>query len=220
MKKLLLGLIFFVTACTVTEATKPPATAEQPNPLIEIRIPVPGGAQAVEKWLQSVVKIYEGNGSGSGFFIKNNHNNFVVTAAQVRTYDRNIYTVTNSVASETTDAAIVYIDAVADNPGLPVDCRHVEFQEDLYIIGHPYGINQVVITTGKVASPLKIQHPQIPGITGVLIDARVSPGNSGGPVLDRDGEVVGILVARVPDGGVAIMVPINDVCEELKLNGK
>ena len=228
MNKWLLGFCIFLTAC-VTSAPEEAQTPSSPSaPPVQRMIPVPGGEQTKVKWLENVVLIKQGQGAGSGFFIKSSYQNFVVSAAHVSrnlveqestvtTYAGTTYKVTNTVESDITDAALVYIDGVAAPDGLSVECREADFQEQVFIAGHPFGIDQEVLTSGKVASTKRIVHPQIPGIQGILLDARVSPGNSGGPVLDSDGDVVGILVAAVPGGGVAIMVPIIDVCDELGL---
>jgi S1-C subfamily serine protease len=131
-----------------------------------------------------------------------------------------VYKVAGSAPSQKTDAAVVFLDREADEPGFDVSCRDALFNETVYVLGHPRGISEEVMTTGTVASVKKLQHPQIPGIVGVILDIRVSPGNSGGPVLDKRGKVIGILVAAIPQGGVAIMVPINDVCQELGIGDR
>jgi S1-C subfamily serine protease len=222
MRRLLgVGLVstLLLLGCTSPKAISPREGVQY--------IPVAASEKTKAAWLNAVVLLTEGRGSGSGFFLNGaGSKRFVVTARHVSKHltpaeakiiatDGDEYKMVGAVNSEKTDAAIIFLDREADEPGLDVSCRDAVFQETVYIPGHPYGIAEEVLTTGKVAGVKKITHPQIPGIVGVLLDIRSSPGNSGSPVLDKHGKVIGILVAGIPGGGVAIMVPINDVCQEL-----
>ena len=83
------------------------------------------------------------------------------------------------------------------------------------MIGSPFE-NRASLSTG-VVSQLDRQIAA-PGVcfrtTGVIqTDAAVNPGNSGGPLLDAQGRVVGMVTAVNPDarGGVAYAVPIEAV---------
>jgi S1-C subfamily serine protease len=77
--------------------------------------------------------------------------------------------------------------------------------DQLLLAGSPYGLDGT-ITTGIVSR-----------VTANVIqtDAAANPGNSGGPAIDRQGQVVGILVAG---GGqnLNFAVPINRACDKLR----
>jgi S1-C subfamily serine protease len=85
-----------------------------------------------------------------------------------------------------------------------------------YAIGNPYGLDQS-LTTG-VISALKRGLPTSAGheISDVIqTDAAVNPGNSGGPLLDSSGHVVGVNTAIIsPSGsnaGIGFAIPIDIV---------
>lgn len=65
---------------------------------------------------------------------------------------------------------------------------------DVFVIGNPYGL-EGTFSTG-VISGLR----QIEGVRYIQISAPISPGNSGGPVILRDGSVIGIATMRLKDG--------------------
>jgi S1-C subfamily serine protease len=55
-------------------------------------------------------------------------------------------------------------------------------------------------------------------VTSKLIqtDAAANPGNSGGPALDGQGHVIGVLVSGILGSGLSFAVPIARVCEHLR----
>jgi 2-alkenal reductase len=88
--------------------------------------------------------------------------------------------------------------------------------QSAYAIGNPYGLDQS-LTTG-VISALKRRLPTNAGheISDVIqTDAAVNPGNSGGPLLDSSGRVVGVNTAIIsPSGsnaGIGFAIPIDIV---------
>jgi serine protease Do len=101
-------------------------------------------------------------------------------------------------------------------PPLPLgDSDQVEAGQKAIAIGAPFGLHSTV-TTGIVSA---IEREQ-PGLVGIEIpfiqtDAAVNPGNSGGPLLNSRGEVIGInnAILASPAGpgfmGVGFAVPIN-----------
>jgi S1-C subfamily serine protease len=77
--------------------------------------------------------------------------------------------------------------------------------DQLLLAGSPYGLDGTV-TTGIVSR-----------VTATVIqtDAAANPGNSGGPAVDRDGHVVGILVAGGGEN-LNFAVPISRACDKLR----
>jgi 2-alkenal reductase len=99
------------------------------------------------------------------------------------------------------------------NIGSSADLKVGQFA---YAIGNPYGLDQS-LTTG-VISALKRRLPTSAGheISDVIqTDAAVNPGNSGGPLLDSSGHVVGVNTAIIsPSGsnaGIGFAIPIDIV---------
>jgi S1-C subfamily serine protease len=131
-------------------------------------------------------------------------------------------------ADEVADVAVIQ----ADRNGLPA----AVFQKPLpqigelaVVLGSPLGF-EATVTSGIISG----LHRQIPGsaATGaplvdlIQTDAAISPGNSGGAVLDAQGEVVGMSVAYIPPaaGAVALgfAIPaatVVDVADQLLATG-
>jgi hypothetical protein len=77
--------------------------------------------------------------------------------------------------------------------------------DPVWVVGFPFGdllaLNkknpEVTVSSGRVTS---IRHDEKSDVEAVQVDAAVNPGNSGGPVLDGTGAVVGVIWAGVPGG--------------------
>lgn len=92
------------------------------------------------------------------------------------------------------DVGFIKIDLKTPNY-LQFDPDGVELAEDIYVIGHPYGTDHPWNITKGIVSNLK---RDCGGFFGeklmIQVDAASYPGNSGGPVIDMDGEIIGVLV--------------------------
>jgi serine protease Do len=89
-------------------------------------------------------------------------------------------------------------------------------------IGHPFGLMNAV-TTGIVhavgSAPAAWEPgPRFRGQSWIQADIMLAPGNSGGPLLDMAGRVIGIntMVA----GGLALAVPVTDIRALLRARGE
>lgn len=79
-----------------------------------------------------------------------------------------------------------------DRPYLKFDIE-VETGESAIILGYPWGSNEMIsITSGIVAAPKHKWYPYIK--LSFFVDVASYPGNSGSPILNMDGDVIGILV--------------------------
>lgn len=85
------------------------------------------------------------------------------------------------------------------------DPDKVEIGDEVAAIGHPEGGGTWTLTTGTV-STLIANYGRVEGKNVFQTEASVNRGNSGGPLLDADGNMVGIntMIARKGAGGVAI----------------
>jgi S1-C subfamily serine protease len=77
--------------------------------------------------------------------------------------------------------------------------------DELLLVGSPYGLYGTV-TTGIVSRVTS---------KAIQTDAAANPGNSGGPVLDKKGHVVGVLVAGGGEN-INFAIPIRQVCKKLR----
>jgi S1-C subfamily serine protease len=111
------------------------------------------------------------------------------------------------VADELPESAVP---AVLGNPGLPVG-------SEAFAVGSPYGLFGSLsagVISGRERS-FRLPDSTIT-VTGLLqFDAAVNPGNSGGPLLDRAGRVIGIVIALLNPtdddtfAGIGLAVPID-----------
>jgi len=146
----------------------------------------------------------------------------------------NSYTATVVGSDELLDIAVLRIDG--DTSGLATavlgDSDTVEIGDWAIAIGNPLGLSYTV-TLGIISAVNRdIAKPSGVGTYNNLIqtDAAINPGNSGGPLVNANGEVIGIntMIARQTSGGIAVeginfAVAINgvkDVLDQLVGSGK
>jgi len=122
-----------------------------------------------------------------------------------------------------TDVAVVKIEA-RDLPKLPLgDSSKVRVGEWVLAIGSPFGLENTV-TAGIVSAKSRDTGDYLPFIQ---TDVAVNPGNSGGPLLNTAGQVIGInsqIFSRSGGYmGISFAIPIDEamrVAEQLRTNGK
>jgi serine protease Do len=122
-----------------------------------------------------------------------------------------------------TDVAVVKIDA-RDLPRLPLgDSSRVRVGEWVLAIGSPFGLENTV-TAGIVSAKSRDTGDYLPFIQ---TDVAVNPGNSGGPLLNTAGQVIGInsqIFSRSGGYmGISFAIPIDEamrVADQLRTNGK
>jgi len=93
----------------------------------------------------------------------------------------------------------------AQAPPLPLgDSSHVEIGDEVYVVGNPLGL-EGTFSSGIVSALRDIGSNRILQIT-----APISPGSSGGPVLDAEGKVIGVATATFTAGqNLNLAVPIS-----------
>ncbi len=98
------------------------------------------------------------------------------------------------------------------------DSSSLQVGQKVFAIGNPFGLNST-LTTGIISAlgrPLTTESGRV--IENVIqTDAPINPGNSGGPLIDTDGEMIGINTAIfTPSGGsvgIGFAIPINTAKE-------
>ena len=128
------------------------------------------------------------------------------------------------------DLAVLFISA-SDLPYVALgDSDVVRNGQGIAALGYPFGRELAV---GRVSAPDLV--PEVstsPGTISALrtgdagerralqINGTVNPGNSGGPLVDRDGFAVGVIRARVTgDAGIGLAIPINEAKDFLDSHG-
>jgi len=174
-------------------------------------------------------------GQGSGVII--NENGLVLTNAHVveRVDDVSVTLADGSICDgqvlgtdAVTDIALVKIDEDSYSGFAPLgDSEDLEVGDWAIAVGNPFGLENTV--TLGIISNLNRNVTQL-GIYDkklelIQTDAAINPGNSGGPLLNSEGEVIGIntLIRSGPGAGLSFAIPINkakEIAYQLIKNGK
>ncbi|TMV06536.1 DegQ family serine endoprotease [Ruegeria sediminis] len=149
-----------------------------------------------------------GQGLGSGFILdETGHivtNHHVIDGADtvtVRLSDDRSYEAEVIGTDPLTDIALLRIDADATLPAVTLgDSDEIRVGEDVVAIGNPFGLSSTV-TTGIVSAKGR-NISEGPYAEFLQTDAAINKGNSGGPLFNMEGEVVGVNSAIYsPTGG-------------------
>jgi Do/DeqQ family serine protease len=155
-----------------------------------------------------------GGGSGvivdkEGYVLTNNHVVEGADKVKVRLNDGREFTATVKGKDQRTDLAVLYIKA----KDLPVatlgDSDKLEVGEWAIAIGSPFGLEHTV-TVGVISAKGRSGLGTGTYEDFIQTDASINPGNSGGPLINIDGEVVGINAMIIQPGtGIGFAIPIN-----------
>ena len=187
----------------------------------EMGIPEPGPTERVER------------GTGSGFIL--DANGTIVTNAHV-IEGADVVTVTlkdgrelqGEVVGEDplTDVAVIKVEA-SELPTVAIgDSDQLRPGEWAIAIGNPLGLDNtvtagIISATGRTSSQIRVPDQRVQFIQ---TDAAINPGNSGGPLLNENGEVIGVNTAIIGNAqGLGFAIPINqarDIANQLIANGK
>lgn len=151
-----------------------------------------------EETYNSVVVVYTDTGVGSGFSIKEN---IIITNAHVVGYNKkvtvNLYdgtTIKGNVIKTDIgkDLALIEIDKTITP--LSINSENLSVGQEVYAIGAPKDMPYTM--TKGIISALNRKLGQN---TYIQIDASVNSGNSGGPLVDDSGNVIGIITLKASD---------------------
>ena len=171
-----------------------------------------------EEVYKSVFVVYSGNSLGSGFAIGEN---CIVTNAHVienvhsitlTSYEGNKYTASLLGIDEDKDIALLVIKD-ASFPYLKMaNLSTVKIGDDIYAIGAPKGM-AYTLTKGTVSAKERIVENE----SFIQIDAAINEGNSGGPLLNDAGEVLGMNTMKMTDSeGIGLAIPADRIASTLK----
>jgi serine protease Do len=194
-----------------------PSTAQPRRPLLDIFSSSLG--ELIEQAQASVVQVRrEGRGAGTGVVwdgkggIVTNHH--VVAGAgtkiHVELHDGRVLEARIVDSDPTLDVALLNVPE--DNlTAAPVgDSSRLRVGELVFAIGHPFG-ERGVVTVGIVSALSKVKMRNTnQQIEYIKSDVRLLPGNSGGPLLNAQGQVVGIN-AMIMGGDLSVAIPSNVV---------
>ena len=199
-----------------------------------------------QNWFGQIGR-FESEGAGSGFIISEDDkyiyiatNNHVVSGAKELTITFNDDTAVEGEIQGTdpdTDLAVVKV-KLKDIPDETMkvikvatigDSKNLAIGSSAVVIGNALGYGQSV-TTGVISAlerEIELQGDDGTIITNKLIqtDAAVNPGNSGGALLNMNGEVIGVVSAKYADTdveGIGYAIPITEASQIITglMNGK
>ncbi|MFT0547635.1 DegQ family serine endoprotease [Allopusillimonas ginsengisoli] len=161
--------------------------------------------------------------SADGYILTNNHvvaksNGIFVTLTSGKEYTAKVIG-----TDARTDIALIKIDAKDLTP-LPIgDSAKLKKGQWVLAIGSPFGLDSTV-TSGIISAINRDTGDYLPFIQ---TDVAVNPGNSGGPLINLAGEVVGVNSQIISQSGgfmgISLAIPIDEtmrVVEQLKAHGK
>ena len=132
--------------------------------------------------------------SSSGHVITNNH---VIAGCQnVKIHHKGRSIAATVVAFDPQNDLALLKGDFRPSTVLPLSTNKPELLQDIYVAGYPFGrriSTGVKVTKGIISSLTGIGN----NFSNIQIDAALQPGNSGGPIVDERGNVVGVAVAKL-----------------------
>ena len=141
-----------------------------------------------------IIQISTPHGTGTGFYlhdynliVTNNHvvqnNNEVVISGKL--FQQTLSPVFFN--DQKYDLSFIKVPDGLELPEINLSGHNVSDGDTVIAIGHPYGLNYTA-TEGIVSKAKRLQN----GLNYIQIDAAINPGNSGGPLVDGNGEIIGV----------------------------
>ncbi len=144
-----------------------------------------------ERVMESAVFIENKSGSCTGFVI-DNERDYVLTAAHCDGEELFADQTPTKVVSKDikTDLMVLYVKDV-DRPALKLAAKDPSIGDETASVGYGYGLERPMFRVAHIAD----NEAQMPDFSGhyIMIDASFVPGQSGGPVVNSQGELVAIV---------------------------
>lgn len=147
-----------------------------------------------------------------GYILTNSHVVEGVERIQVTLHNGRVYTAKRLAEDAQDDLAIIKIEAESKLSTIRIGTsRDLMLGEPVIAMGNPYGYEQT-ITRGVISAlhrDVQITDTQVYKDL-IQTDASINPGNSGGPLLNIDGELIGVTVAvRAGAQGIGFAIPVD-----------
>jgi putative serine protease PepD len=185
--------------------------------------PFPGGGSSSA---EGTGFVYDTNGD----IVTNEHVVDGASSVRVKLSDGSTYKATVVGSDTSTDVAVLHVDAPASklHPLAIADSSQVAVGDGVVAIGNPFGLDGTVTSGIVSAVGREISAPDNAPIDGAIqTDAAINHGNSGGPLLNLRGQVIGVTSQIQSEGGgndgVGFAIPSNlvkSIASQLIAGGK
>ena len=191
----------------------------------ENALSVPEVYERCRPWVVTLQVRSAGGGGGFGTGIVLTADGYILTCAHVvdlsdpvisvETCDGSVFDGTVVALDRQTDVAVVHIPALGLEPAELGSSGQTLVGETAIALGNPLGPQfSATLTCGILSARERTVTIDRYVMTLLQFDASVSPGNSGGPLLNSLGQVIGMVNAKVDDDqveGIGFAIPIDDV---------
>src|ERR1044072_2312491 len=175
----------------------------------------------IESFQPAIIQIATQGGTGTGFYVKEfdmivTNNHVVDVNAEVTIAGKMFEKTLSRVWYTDRKHDLAFVEAPKNIAFPDIHLGRDETMKDgdeVVAIGHPYGLNYTA-TQGVISKVDRIRE----GLKYIQIDAAINPGNSGGPLVNEDGEVVGVNSFIIRGGdNLGFALPVNYLREALQL---
>jgi serine protease Do len=175
----------------------------------------------IEKYRSAIIQIATPQSTGTGFYLENF--GIIVTNNHVVGGNREVVILGELVARQIVN--VIYTDArhdlaflqkpkmTSEMPSISLNlAKKVVAGEQVVAVGHPFGL-KFSATSGIISNPEQLQIT----IPYIHHDAALNPGNSGGPLVNQAGEVVGVNTFIIRDGNnVGFSLPVEFLDDSIR----
>jgi len=168
---------------------------------------------------KAIFKVNTANGSGTSFYLKEKGifitNHHVVAGSKevaLEDHHQNRHYAKVVQINPDADIAILKADGNFDLPTLALETSGLpQLRDQVFVLGFPFGM-PFTVTEGIVSAPKQLME----GRYYIQTDAAVNPGNSGGPVVSSQGNVVGITTSKFNNAdNCGFAIPIESLLLDL-----
>jgi serine protease Do len=178
----------------------------------------PDPGQIRKEYGESVVYVYANGTQGSGFQVEApSGHDYIVTnhhvcdnAKSVVVVDEANKRVRRDVVAISNRTDLCLIEGLESLNGLTV-ADDWDLDELMIALSHPYG-DPLTISYGYASGYANITFSESGDtLLCVTVNLKITPGSSGGPVLNKDGEVVGVVVGMAHKTKFAVLIPLQEL---------
>lgn len=203
--RIAVALILLICLLTIAQSQTPREVAQKTLPSVVLIIGESNKGKAISL--------------GSGFFVREDiiaTNNHVIEGAsslyaKIRGSNK-FYALKLIIARPRTDLALLRIVGISKAPLLLANFSQVEVGDEVYAVGNPSGL-EGTFSQGLVSGIRKTKDTDY-----LQISAPISHGSSGGPILNKSGEVIGVAVGGIEtQGNLNFAIPVSELSKLMEV---